>query len=127
MVRVGDVRHRPDREQPVVDRREEEVVRAVPEDARGDRPADGSDREEKPDDDRRGNRDTVAPEPTPHLLPVAARLDRADLGRSLGVEQLLRHVSTIGRHAQAAVNAALADERTRVLGSTAARRRGSLH
>ena len=76
---------RPDREQILVDAaaRDEEVVRPVAEEVLGEPRADEGDEEQEDDEDAAHDRDLVALEPPPDLLPVAAGLDLdlAELGR----------------------------------------------
>src|SRR5205823_6370928 len=77
---VHEVRPRADREERVrVDAAGELVVRPVSEQAGGDRSADERPQEEEHDEDAAAERDLVALEPQPHLLPVASRAYRLEL------------------------------------------------
>src|SRR5206468_6418319 len=73
--------------QEIRDRPEEQVVRPVPEQCRSERSAEGRNEDQKDDEDPARNRDLVATEAKPDLLPVASRLDLdelAELGAGLG-------------------------------------------
>jgi hypothetical protein len=56
----------------------EEIVRAVAEEPCGNRRADERGEEEEDDEEAAADRDPVAPEPEPDLLPVAARAYRLE-------------------------------------------------
>jgi len=75
MQRVGDRAERADRLAGRRQRRVEEVVRPVTEEVACDRRADERQQEQQDDRDAAADRDLVALEAPPDLLPVATRLD----------------------------------------------------
>ena len=85
------VRPRPDGQQVVVHAREEDVVRPVAEQLRGDRPTDRCHQHQEDDDEATRHRDLVAAEANPHLVPVRTRPDRlrplAEIGPGLEADR----------------------------------------